>query len=197
MARVVILAGMTEPRPDRRLRLFVAVDVPAFVRRQVSSAAAALRAEAERARWTEPQAWHLTLAFLGWVHPSKVEAIGATLQHVTRRSRPFTLTLDGRAGTFGRRVLWVGIEHSPELARLASEAQQALAPLGFPAEERPFHAHLTLARSPRDVRLPHGIESRYRGPRAAWEVTELALMRSELQRSGAQYATEQRFPLGA
>ena len=44
-------------------------------------------------------------------------------------------------------MLWLGSEkQSDELVKLAGDIEQALEELGFEKEQRPFSAHLTLAR---------------------------------------------------
>lgn len=187
---------MTETPADRRLRLFLAADVPAHVRRDVDMATVPLRAAAPNVHWTDPSSWHLTLSFLGAVHPARVPDITEAVSEVTASAAPFALALDGKAGMFGQRVLWVGFERSQALEQLAEALQQALDALGFPGEGRPFHPHLTLARSKADGRLPRGIADTYDGPRASWDVTEVVLLRSELHRHGAHYSTQGRFALG-
>ena len=62
-----------------------------------------------------------------------------------------SVTLGG-AGTFptsGRpRALWLGVrEGADALANLAARVDRALVDRGWPAETRPFRAHLTLARA--------------------------------------------------
>jgi 2'-5' RNA ligase len=172
------------------------VDVPARVRDEVASATDDLRRAAPEARWADPGSWHLTLAFLGATAPARAAAIVSALEPVAARTPSFTLALDGTAGRFGQRVLWAGIERSVVLQELATAVQQALEPMGFPPESRPFHAHLTLARSRGEHPLPKGLEQRYEGPRESWRVDDLTLMRSELRRQGARYRAEHRFPLG-
>ena len=58
-------------RPEARsLRLFVAVDVPAVVRDFLRNAIRPLHEAIPGARWTRPDAWHITMKFLGSVEPS-------------------------------------------------------------------------------------------------------------------------------
>lgn len=180
----------------QRLRLFVAVEVPEPVRAAVDAVLAALRPRAPQANWTAAAGWHLTLAFLGGVEAERVEAVEDALAQAAGEVEPFTLRLDGTVGTFGGRVLWAGLEGSAPLAALAGHVRDALAPLGFPPEERPFHAHLTLARARRGGRLPRDLAADYAGPRPAWRVERLALMRSRLGRGGARYEVHASWPLG-
>src|SRR5262249_24843363 len=63
---------------------------------------------------------------------------------------PFRLTLEG-LGAFPRverpQVLWLGAsEGATSLGRLATALDRVLCDRGFPAEQRPYVPHLTLAR---------------------------------------------------
>lgn len=185
---------MTGERP-RRLRLFVAVEVPAAVRSEVSLARRPLQAEAGALRWTDPDGWHLTLAFLGWTDAGRVAEVERVLAAVAAAAPPVPLRLTGRAGTFRRDVLWAGLEDAPALAALAAAVQQALAEIGVPRERRPFSAHLTLARGRRDAPVPPRLAQRYDGPTTRWTVRELLLQRSYPGPAGARYEVLRAWPL--
>jgi RNA 2',3'-cyclic 3'-phosphodiesterase len=175
---------------EPRLRLFVAVEIPQGVRRAVDAAATPLQRRASDAKWTSPAQWHLTLAFLGWVDADRLAAGERACAAAAAGVAPFELKLDGIAGTFGGRVLWAGLEDAPGLEALALHVREELAAAGFEVEERPFRAHLTLARARRGGRLPRGLAEEYQGPTARWTVDRLVLMRSRLQRGGARYSIE-------
>ncbi|MDP8970186.1 MAG: RNA 2',3'-cyclic phosphodiesterase [Actinomycetota bacterium] len=182
---------------DAKTRLFVAVEVPEQIRSAVEAATGPLRADAGPARWTDPAGWHLTLAFLGWVKPERVAEVQVAVAATAARAQPFEVALSGAVGTFGGGVLWAGLDDSAALAALADALRAELAEAGFALEERPFHAHLTLARAPRGARLPRGLTERYVGPASSWRVDELALMRSQLRRGGARYTPVATWPLGS
>jgi len=142
---------------DDELRLFVACELPDEVREALASVQDGLRRlDPPALRWVRPEGIHLTLKFLGAFARRRVDELVEALDHVVE---PFALTvtpatLGGfpsaslRAGGGARlRVLWLGLEGDVEgLAGLARRVDEALVPLGFPAERRPFRAHLTLAR---------------------------------------------------
>jgi 2'-5' RNA ligase len=91
--------------------------------------------------------------FLGDVDESQVPAVGESLGPLVERHASFLATLRG-LGCFpdAKRpsVLWAGVDQGiGQLERLAADVNQALDRLGFPEQDRPFHAHLTLARSRR------------------------------------------------
>jgi RNA 2',3'-cyclic 3'-phosphodiesterase len=183
---------------ETRERLFVAVEIPPKVRDAVDAALAPMHRQAADAKWVDPALWHLTLAFVGWVSVDDRSRIEAACQRACEAaSDPFELRLDGKAGTFGRKVLWVGLDASEPLATLAEEVRRELREAGFPIEDRPFRSHLTLARSRRGEVLPRTLTDGYEGPTLAWSVDRMVLMRSRLRRTGPRYTVEAAWRLQA
>jgi 2'-5' RNA ligase len=102
-------------------------------------------------RWVRLDGLHLTLRFLGPTLEDRVGAARQAVHEAALSGAPFNVTLGG-AGSFpsgGRpRALWLGIrDGADDLAALAAAVDRALADRGWPAETRPFRAHLTLARA--------------------------------------------------
>lgn len=133
------------------VRLFLAVDPPAETVAQARRIIAKLRRAGIDATWVDPGSLHLTLHFLGNdVAPSQVPAIASAVDHVCEQTTPFDVVF-GSLGTFpdtrNPRIIWLGVLQGTEsLARLQTSLCAALDPLGFPAEARGFHPHLTLGR---------------------------------------------------
>ena len=186
------------------VRLFVAVELPPPVTAALGELQDALRKRGTGGlRWVRPEGIHLTLKFLGEVPAQQVNAIVNALAPAVMGVVPHDLSL-GRLGTFGGRnprVLWVSVEGDIEtLGLLQKQVEQALAPLGFPREERAFSPHLTLARvRPENARgaarpLAEAVAA-VEVMHAKIPVRELALMRSQLKPGGAVYTRLQAFPL--
>ena len=102
-------------------------------------------------RWVRLEGLHLTLRFLGPTLEDRIGGVLAALRAAAAGGRPFEVTIGG-AGTFPNdarpRALWLGLRSGGEdLAALASALDRALAEVGWPAEPKPFRAHLTLARA--------------------------------------------------
>jgi 2'-5' RNA ligase len=139
-------------------RLFVAVPLDDSALRTVTDLVERIRADRERdapgerdVRWVRMDGLHLTLRFIG---PTPEERVGAVAEAVRRASagqESFRIEIDG-GGSFPNprrpRTLWLAVTAgTQELAALASAVNRELVTAGWPADERPFRVHLTLARS--------------------------------------------------
>ncbi len=167
-------------------RLFVAVAVPAEVRARLDEALVGLRQRWPTLRWTKPEGWHLTLAFVGDAQEHQARTVSGAVAEAAAHTGSFEVGLTGTLGTFGQRVLWAGVAPSEGLAALAGRTRAALAARDVDCDERPFSAHLTLARVRGRGRLP-GEEPDWRGPRSRWRVTEVRVMRSVPAAGGPRY----------
>lgn len=174
------------------MRLFVALDFPDAVREAIRGLIAQLKAETRSARWVRPKGMHITLKFLGETDASKLDSIRSALSavHSAQSVEMRFLGLGFFPSARRPRVFWIGVEASPNLAKLAMEVDRALVPLGFAPESRDFVPHLTLAR----FESPKGTEPLVR---RAGELTgvefgstresQFYLFQSILKPSGAEY----------
>jgi 2'-5' RNA ligase len=186
------------------MRLFVAIEIPDAVRREVGRRVAGLRERLPRARWVDPAKIHLTLLFLGQTPPEKVPALCDALREACARHGPMEMALEG-GGTFPprrpARVAWIGLAAPDELLAVQADVSAAaVAAIGFEPEERPFKPHVTLARCeppwPRDAadKLAAAFPGVVGPPFVADEVV---LMESKLSPKGASYSVVEAFPLAA
>jgi 2'-5' RNA ligase len=140
------------------MRLFVAFTPPTDALAELESAVARLRPAWPGLRWTDPDRWHVTVAFLGEVAESRLNQLTPRLARTAGRYAPQQVRIGAVAAfpTAARsRVLWARVDGSPdELARLgalagsvAAGARRAGAPP--PDEGRRYRPHLTLARTRR------------------------------------------------
>jgi 2'-5' RNA ligase len=130
-------------------RLFLAIDPPQDVRRQLAS----LRSGVADARWVSIEQLHLTLKFLGDVEEAAAAEVEKSLDSV--RETDFALELSG-VGRFpprrAARVLWAGLKAEPKLLDLHEAIELRLEGLGIEREDQAFSPHLTLARLRDNVR---------------------------------------------
>lgn len=132
------------------LRLFIAVDTPAAVQRQMALLRDDLARRARDVRWEATGRFHCTLRFLGNVERSRIGPIEQQVESAASETPPLSLTYAG-IGSFPDstrpRIIWIGIRESGgNLTRLQERVSRGLRGLGFLPEERPFHPHVTLGR---------------------------------------------------
>lgn len=184
------------------MRLFIALNLPEEEKERIHQAVAPLRQANLPVRWVEPDSYHLTLKFLGKVQPESSARIGAAVDEVAAKTRPFSVDLGG-FGAFPTirkpRVIWMGIDANPALRCLKQDVEWALTDLGFERETRAFHPHLTLGRAEADgAGVFRGLDEmaaslRYEGD---FDVEQVDLMRSHLSKSGARYTVVNESLLG-
>jgi RNA 2',3'-cyclic 3'-phosphodiesterase len=174
------------------VRLFVALDFPDAIRDAIRELVERLKPLAEDARWVRVEAMHVTLKFIGHVGVDERELIVSALDGIYSDA-PVEMRFRG-LGFFPTeqrpRVMWCGINASPNLVELVAGIERALLSLGVAAETRVFVPHLTLGR----FSVPHGLgrlvaQSHEIGSAdlGATRETQFHLFESVLKRSGPEY----------
>ncbi|HZA15892.1 MAG TPA: RNA 2',3'-cyclic phosphodiesterase [Pseudonocardiaceae bacterium] len=162
------------------MRLFVALTPPTEVVDELRASTAALHELAPGLRWTRPEHWHVTLAFLGDVGDDVVAELARRLNRAAARYPPLSLSL-GDGGRFGHQVLWTRVHGDRDvLRRLAGSVQAAARRCRLPVEQRPYRPHLTLARAGAATDLRPLVERLTCWQGQPWLATRLYLMRSRL-----------------
>lgn len=179
------------------MRLFVALIPPGEVLAELAARVAPLHERCPELRWTRPEQWHLTLAFLGEVADRPRDDVTERLARAAGRHPPQRLSFAG-GGRFGDRVLWTGVRGDRDaLRRLADSTRAAARRARLPVEDRPYRPHLTLARSRGvDLRPLVGELAEFEG--LPWTASDLHLVRSHLGAGPggtARYETVASWPL--
>lgn len=176
------------------MRLFVGLDLPWEVREKLWNLGGG---GIPGARWVPEENYHLTLRFLGEVHPHLAEDIDHAL--ATLRAKKFALTLAG-VGTFtkaGRtNSLWVGTERNQQLELLQGKIEQAVQRLGMEPERRRFVPHVSLARlsDAPEIKLA-GFVQAHNLFRTEFQVEHFTLFSSRLGKEASVYTAEVEYPL--
>ncbi|HEX2892382.1 MAG TPA: RNA 2',3'-cyclic phosphodiesterase [Marmoricola sp.] len=163
-----------------------------------------VRREAAGFRWTVPDQWHLTLAFLADVPDRSLDDLLDRLARAARKRHPMRASIAG-GGAFphvGRaKVLWAGVEldDAEELRRLAVGSRAAAAKAGIDVAGERFKPHITVARMGRPVEATPWVRvlDAYRGP--SWTIDEISLIASHLgegPRKRPRYEAVEVFSLG-
>lgn len=170
-----------------KLRLFFALWPDPPVTDALAASARPLL-DACRGRRIPKRNYHLTLAFLGGVPETQLDAVRAAA--ATVRAEPFDLHLDVHGHWRDPKVAWLGCSAPPPAARaLAHVLWAALAPLGFKPDPRPFRPHLTVLRSCTACDWPGPVVP------VDWPVREFVLVRSVTLPGGPRYDVLDRWHL--
>lgn len=133
------------------MRLFFALELNDLARRELDSLQRRLLRNHANVQWVKPENLHLTLKFLGEVEENRLPELRQAAEEAAASFSPFLISLEGVGAFPGARhprVIWVDIQEGREtVVRLARALEEACGRLGFPPEERPFSAHITLGRT--------------------------------------------------
>ncbi len=188
---------------ERRVRLFVAIELPEFVKESLSQLQEKIRQSGFPAKWSAAENIHLTLAFLGETPASRIEDIGRQLADAAVGFPPITLWAAGLSvfpGVKRPRVLWTGVlGETDRLSRLQNRVKDNLSDIGFEKEDRRFTPHLTLARFKGKIDPENVISviSRYGDfASGSFRAGVLCLFESRLTPRGPVYTCRQAHSLG-
>lgn len=179
------------------MRLFVAVELSDEMRQAAAATIVDVRSRLGRrvdARWLPASNLHITVRFIGEVSetaaPDVLRALSAPIS-----LEPFDVRF-GACGAFPPggppRVIWIGFASGvPSLTAINRAMNMRLEPFGFETEQRPYSAHLTIARV-RDVDRASSPEVRRilretPIPDGHSRVDHATIFRSQLSPKGARY----------
>ena len=189
------------------MRLFAGVELPPEIRAGCATAAAAIASRLEEAgvrtriRWTPERNLHVTLWFFGHVDEPGQARIAAAMS-APWLTPAFPAAIGG-AGAFPPsgppRILWLGLQQGGDaFAALYRELAPRVGPLGFPAERRAYHPHITIGRVKETTRDSARIRATLPGiapPAQTFEVRSITLFHSQLSSRGSAYEPLLRVPL--
>lgn len=177
------------------IRVFVSIPVPdtpdlADLRKTLSGAGA---------RASPANQTHLTLSFIGDVDESKVKRIVDCVRRSVDGFTPMEITLSGLGAFPNERrpsVIWTGVSPPGPVKAMAAKLEKNLTAAGIAHDDKPFKAHVTIARC-KDAFMPPGIfDGTQRKVYCRFECDEVLVMKSVLSPGGAKHSVLARIPLG-
>ncbi len=159
-------------------RLFLALWPPLDLARELyAMAGTVLHGQGRR---VVPENIHLTLAFLGPVDASFRQCTEQAAAAI--HAAAFTLVLEEMGCWPKTGILWAGSGRTPPpLSALVQGLSASLSGCGYRPEQRPYAAHLTLAR-----KVYRWNDNRRIGP-FRWDVKQFCLVQSRTRTEGAHY----------
>jgi len=188
---------------EKNIRAFLAIEPPEDILNGISRLQEKLKREISgRLSWTRPQGQHLTLKFFGDTSKEDINSIRVAVQKRVVAEQKLNLRIE-ELGVFPDarrpRVLWCGITGDVErLINLQKKLDGDFAAIGFPAEDRSFKAHLTLARikDPRDITgMSEALKKHDSFKAGEFTADKLFLFQSNLSPQGAVYTKLAEFKL--
>jgi 2'-5' RNA ligase len=185
------------------MRLFVALEVPEAVRKNLAAIRKNFSSVGPKLRWVPSQNFHVTLKFIGSVPGEKLQGITEALRSVSIVDR-VQVCIRGLAWYFNPKtsvMLWATVEDSKPLTALATAVDQRLASLGIAPENRSFAPHFTLARGNSrnltagiSIALSELAEKYKKHDFGSVTLQEFHLMESKTLPTGSVYSKVQSFP---
>ena len=179
------------------MRLFIALDIPPEIRARLTEYMERARLLAPETHWARVEGLHVTLKFIGHVDDSAVDKIKTALASI--KAAPFEVNFTGM-GFFpnpnAARVFWAGVDGGNNLPSLAETIDAAMEKLGIARETKPYHPHLTLARtSSRPLRELKRLLDDPPPQFGTMTAREFFLYQSQPQKGGSKYTKLERFGL--
>lgn len=188
------------------MRAFFAIDLPVEVKKQIAEARDGLKhylknefRRRKPLRWVEPENLHITLQFMAQLGEDDSDKLGQAVRTQLSGLKSFYLNmgpLEWFPSSYRPRVLSLKADPHEILAELSHVLGKEIEVLGYAIEDRPFRAHLTLARVDglRDVD-PLVLASFAWPVLPAMAVNEVVLFRSESHSGGSIYTPLARIKL--
>jgi 2'-5' RNA ligase len=141
-----------------------------------------------QAKWVAADNLHITLAFPGTVTVHVQVCLEASAGKLT--GAPFELFIDRLGYWPGPRIIWAAPSQTPpELWSLASSLREVLAACGLTPENRPYLAHITLARKANRALTVTRIAP------IPWSIRQFCLVESVSEPAGVRYRVLRAWPL--
>ena len=180
------------------IRLFVALKIPENIKKQLLNICYEIIPDPSQYRWETTDKIHLTLKFIGEVEQNLVQHISTELDFV-KNYRSFDFSIS-RFGFFFRdrkpKILWAGLQFDDAIFDLVEEINKRMEIFNIEPERKKFKAHLTLLRikSNFDENVINTFNN-YRFDKLNFKTKNIALVKSELSQSGAQYTEIKNYEL--
>ncbi len=182
------------------LRTFIALELPSDIKEQIAHIQFLLQKLHCDVRWEPIEKFHITLKFLGPTPKHLIPKLTTMLSEYLKSQKKFSFQFN-HIGAFptvrNPKVVWIGIDQPIVLESLACNIDVLCKSLGFPAETKKYHPHVTFGRvkgNQNITRLTEAIktstfESIY------CECNTISLIQSELKPEGSHYTIVQSFLL--
>jgi 2'-5' RNA ligase len=179
------------------MRLFVGIPLNETLKSNIRDAQEHMRPYILKGNFTDLNNLHLTLLFLGELNQEQLHQLDDAFKQGLRGEKAFHIQT-GPLDAFlsgHERVVWQSIQKGMnELKTLSSKIRDLVTSLGIPFDEKPFKAHITIARHIRFIEpfQLHQIDIK----KADNQVTQIHLYLSSRVQGRLTYTPLYTYPLG-
>lgn len=132
------------------IRAFFAVEIGEKCQSKIDEIQSDLKKEiGQNYKWVRKDQLHLTMKFISKLSRKDISEIINDLEVEFKDIESFDFEISGFGAFLNLekpRVLWLGINHPGELAKINESLQEVCEKYGYEKENRPFSPHLTIAR---------------------------------------------------
>jgi len=176
-----------------KFRGFIAIDIGSF--EKLIKLENEIKNTGANVKLVEPKNIHITLKFLGDTNKYYIDRIEEIIKNSVIDLEPFEISLKD-IGVFPNqnyiKVIWIGIQNSETIVKIAKKIDEDLSNIGFKKEKRKISAHLTIGRvksSKNKEKLLKIIEKYKDMEFLKIKVKSIKLKKSELTSKGPIYTT--------
>ncbi len=179
-------------------RLFIALEIPDEILDKIIKIRSELYPQIGP-RWERRDKLHVTIKFLGDFENESIPLLKSSLERSLMNLAEFPLSFN-KFGMFHfkgePRVLWLGLNESPELVEIHKNIENCLVDLGIDKDKRKFKPHLTLLRikGRENLNLLNKFLE-YDIKEIKFTASKITLFKSELNRKGSVYSKLKSFNL--
>lgn len=181
-------------------RVFIAVNLPTEIKNELAVVEKEIKSlfpeeiQAGVAKWIKTDNLHITLLFIGQLKDEAVPQISQIVKETLQGWQPFAVEFKkicyGPNKKMPPRLIWVELEKNKDLECVANILKQKMEALLQRSDNRPFSAHITLAR----IRAwqwksipPEERPAIEREIDFVFDVSSVDIMESKLNPKGPQY----------
>ncbi len=140
------------------MRFFISLEIPENSQEELSDVQHRLMQIIPNIKPTDPDKFHLTIAFVGEQPDELKDPLIDVLKRSVEGIKPFTITpayIDGFPSLHHANVLWVGVKGDiDKLFRIRERIKDGLISLQMDADERRFVPHIALGKTPKFTLSP-------------------------------------------
>ena len=189
-----------EDKNNFEKRLFIAIDIPEFIKDNIYNFTVALLKEEKQIKVVSAPNIHITLKFLGNINTGKVSKIEKAIKETADTFRRFKYEINGKINAFpgpnNARVVFLEIGNGGrQISEIYNELENNLSMVKIRKEKRKFFPHITIARIKNKKNIEQLVNNHEMDSVDCLDCLEVTLFESQLKPKGAEYAILNKFSL--